>query len=167
MEKDNDTRNWNFTTEMDLTLDNWNFTTEMDLTFDTGSVDFFRLLEEFDSSNATNTTNTTVGNSTITDETSESQILRNTFSTYGTAFLVVIVFFCWARLRYPRAFNLRSWVEDRKSVLAENQYGFSWPWQLTLIPDDTFLDECGMDCLCFIRILKMGLKVNFVLVDHM
>ena len=126
-------------------------------------IDLFSDMTLDDNSTDYNSTNTTTGNSTAVSVTSESEILRATFSTYGSAMLVILLVFCWARQRYPRVFNLRNWVEDRKTDLADNQYGFfSWLWQLYLIPDERMMMECGMDSVCFVRICSMGLKLCLV-----
>ena len=91
---------------------------------------------------------------------SDSEILRNTFSSYGSALLIVFLLFCFLRLRYPRVYNLRNWIPERRSDLAKRQYGFfSWFWKLYQIPDEQICDECGMDAVCFVRLCSMGLKL--------
>jgi len=96
--------------------------------------------------------------------TSETDVLKNTLSTYGSPFLLILLLFCWARQRYPRVYNLRNgWVKDRQTDLADNRYGFfSWMWQLYVISDEKMMDECGMDSVCFVRICTMGFKLCLV-----
>lgn len=92
-----------------------------------------------------------------------SQVLRNTLRYYGSIFLVFLLSFCFLRRRYPRAYNLRTWVEEIQCKLAEEQYGFiSWAWQLWWLSDDDILDQCGMDSLCYIRVLLLGLKMSMI-----
>ena len=130
----------------------------------------WRFLQGTTSDNTTNGTtlspigstssNFTNGTATTAAGPNDSQVLQVTFSTYGSALLVASILFCWARRRFPKVFNLRSWVPDRRSERAENQYGFvSWIWQLYQIPDEKMLDECGMDAVCFVRVCSMGLKL--------
>jgi len=95
-----------------------------------------------------------------TSTTNDSVVLRNTFKVYGSAFLVLFSVFCWARVRYPRVYHVRSWIEDLQSKLADTQYGFlEWTYKLWWVSDDDFREACGMDALCFIRILRFGLKI--------
>ena len=122
-----------------------------------------------DSSNSTYNNNNT-SNNNATDagdeedpEPSDSSILRATFTTYGSALVVILLIFCWARQRYVKVFNLRNYVEDRKTALADNAFGFfSWAWQLYLIDDERIMMECGMDSVCFVRICSMGLKLSLM-----
>jgi len=75
--------------------------------------------ESDDAWSDTNNSTTTTGNSTAAgnDNRSESQILVGTLYTYGIAFTMCFLLLCWARRRFPRAFNLRSWVDGRKTDL--------------------------------------------------
>jgi len=90
----------------------------------------------------------------------DAEVLRNTFTVYGSVLAVVFLLFCCVRLKFPRAYTIRNWVEDLQTPLASDQYKFfSWMWKLFIITDDEFLQECGMDALCFIRVLHMGYKL--------
>lgn len=92
-----------------------------------------------------------------------STVLRNTLRVYGSVFLALLVLFCILRKRYRRVYNLRTWVEEIKSGLAEEQYGFiSWAWKLWMIPDDEIMELCGMDALCYTRVLMMGMKMSVI-----
>jgi hypothetical protein len=115
-------------------------------------------------------------NSTASDEFNDSQVLRHTFLVYGSALLFIVLLFCWLRLKFPRAYNLRSgWIEALKSssegttttstpcpsLLAQDQHKFfSWNWKLYVITDDELLNECGMDALCLVRIMQMGYRLR-------
>ena len=93
----------------------------------------------------------------------DSEVLRNTLRIYGSLFLVLFIVFCSVRRKYPGAYNVRSYNEDLKTDLADNQFGFiSWMWKLFFISDNEFLNECGMDSLCFVRVLEFGLKLTLV-----
>jgi calcium permeable stress-gated cation channel len=146
------------------------------MTFTMNGVDVLlqmqRFLDDLNSTDSTidgNSTNSTGdGNSTATPDDSaptekESLILKGTFTTYGSVFVVVFFLLCVLRQRFPRAFNLRSWVEDIQSDLANQQYGFlSWTWQIWMIPDVRLMDECGLDAVCFQRVCALGIKLSMV-----
>lgn len=91
----------------------------------------------------------------------DSRVIRDTMMVYGSAMLVILLLFCFARRRYPKVYNLRNWVDPIKSEIATTQGGFfSWMTKVHHFTDDEFLNECGMDALCFIRIAQMGFKMS-------
>lgn len=93
----------------------------------------------------------------------DSSVLRNTLKVYGSMFLVFMSVFCWARVRYARVYNVRSWIESLQNKLASTHYGHvEWAWKLWWVSDDDFREACGMDALCFIRILRFGLKISLL-----
>jgi len=102
-------------------------------------------------------------NTTEVEAINDSQILRDTMRTYGLMFLVFMLLFCWLRVKYPRTYNVRSWIEDLQCSLAEKHYGYiDWAWKLWYVNEDEFRDCCGMDALSFIRIMLFGLRIAFV-----
>jgi len=121
-----------------------------------------RILLE-DSSNTTNSVPANNTGAPTTQDYNDGQVLRATFVVYGSVLLVVFLLFCYVRRRFPRAYNLRNWVDDLKTPIAANQYGFfSWMWQLNAVTEDEILSECGLDALCFLRLLRMGYKIAVV-----
>jgi Late exocytosis, associated with Golgi transport len=120
------------------------------------------------------TNDTTLGDLTETLEDSanllvtsnDSQIIRQTLRLYGCIYLAMFLVFCYVRQKFPKLFNIRSWVEygDLKCDLAQTQtYGFiSWTWKVFDVDDDQLLTSCGMDALCFLRCLRLGTKLSFV-----
>jgi hypothetical protein len=91
----------------------------------------------------------------------DSFILRTTFKVYGSIFGGLFVLFCILRRKYPRYFNIRSWVPHLKTDLAQDQHGMiRWAWELRRIDDTVIMDNCGMDALCFLRTLKFGFKLT-------
>jgi hypothetical protein len=93
----------------------------------------------------------------------DGSVLRDTFTVYGSILLVIFIAFCWLRRKYPRAYNVRNWVEDIKTPLAKDQFGFfSWIWEISTITEDEIMDECGLDALCFVRILSMGYRISLM-----
>lgn len=94
----------------------------------------------------------------------DAKIIAETFRIYGSLYLVLFFSFCFLRRRYPRYFNIRSWVPELKTELATNtQYGFfSWAWKVFYISDDDLLDNCGMDAMCFLRCLRLGSKLTMM-----
>jgi len=93
----------------------------------------------------------------------DSVIIRTTLKVYGSMYLVLLLLFCCLRVRYPRAFNVRSWTPELQSELAKNHFGaINWFWKVWSIADDDIREQCGMDSLCFLRIYRFGLKIAFV-----
>lgn len=93
----------------------------------------------------------------------DAQVLLTTIAIYGTLFVVIWLLFCFLRLQFPRAYNVRSWAKEIKCKLAQNQYGFfSWTWELYDIPEKQLMDQCGLDSLCLVRILRFAFKMAAV-----
>jgi len=89
--------------------------------------------------------------------------LRNTMKSYGTIFVVIMTVFCILRRRYPKVYNLRKTIPDIKTELAEESRGsISWMWKLFGIADVVMMDECGMDALCYTRVLEFGMKLAMI-----
>eukprot|EP00980_Cylindrotheca_fusiformis_P002692 scaffold627_cov125-Cylindrotheca_fusiformis.AAC.9 len=89
--------------------------------------------------------------------------LKNTLRVYGSLFVVVLLLFCWLRKKYPHIYNVRSWVEELKTPLADQQYGYiNWVWKVFGIDDADLMDQCGMDAICNVRILEFGFKLAAV-----
>ena len=121
----------------------------------------WRILQNVNETNATSTNSNTTDSSTSSINHDDSQVLRDTMMVYGSALVIGLFLFCWARRRFPKVYNTRNWVDSIKSHLAEDQHGyFSWMWKLYMVTDDELLDECGMDAMCFIRIAQMGYKLS-------
>jgi hypothetical protein len=100
------------------------------------------------------------GEEEITDEDND---LRNTLRIYGSIFLLLLLLASLCRKKFPRAYAIRSWVERYKTPLAYDSYGFlSWIWKLFSLSDSEMMEECGMDAICFIRVLEFGMKVAAV-----
>lgn len=93
----------------------------------------------------------------------QDDALANSLRIYGGLFVVVMLVFCWLRKKFPRAYNVRGWVDELRTPLADEQYGFcDWIWKLNSIEEKVMMDECGMDALCFIRVLDFGFRVASV-----
>lgn len=94
----------------------------------------------------------------------DSSIIKETFRVYGSLYLFFFLMFCYVRPKFPKYYNIRSWVPELKCDLAVNQtYGvISWCWQVLSVPDDDLLKSCGMDALCFIRCLRFGAKLSLL-----
>jgi len=114
-----------------------------------GDVRRFRFLQE----------DTTDDDNAVTPN--DGKVLRNTFMVYGSILCLLFLFFCWVRRRFPKPYTLRNWVKDIKTPLAESQHGFfSWIWRQQVPTEDEIMEECGMDALCFLRVLRCGYKVS-------
>ena len=96
-------------------------------------------------------------------EYNDGKVLRATFLVYGSVLLGVFVLFCYVRRKFPRPYNIRNWVEELKTPIAAQQHGFvSWLWQLNTVSEDEILEECGLDALCFLRVLRMGYNIAVI-----
>ena len=90
-------------------------------------------------------------------------IVRNTFKVYGSIFGAMLFLFCYLRRRAPHHYNVRSWIPGLSCDLAQDQFGFiSWIWKVYPISDDEILKQCGLDALCFLRVLTLGLKISCI-----
>jgi hypothetical protein len=102
--------------------------------------------------NATSSKNATQDTINANQAFNDGPTLRNTLRIYGSLFIVVLVVFCYLRKKFPKVYNLRTWVPHIESPLAKKQYGFfSWIYKLYLLTNTELLDECGMDALCYTR----------------
>lgn len=107
--------------------------------------------------------NGTAGNETVVSP-RDSVIIASTLRTYGSLYLVLIVIFCFVRVKYPRAYNVRSWSPLVKSSLAAKDHfgAISWFWNVWFVSDEDFLEHCGMDALAFTRIYRFGIRIALV-----
>jgi Late exocytosis, associated with Golgi transport/Cytosolic domain of 10TM putative phosphate transporter len=121
--------------------------------------------------------------STNSSSTDNGQVLIDTFAVYGTTLLFAFLLFCWVRLKYPNAYNIRkqdynntdenNYIHDNHTDwrrfsanctgtsprLAEDQHGFlAWAWKVFQITDDDFVEENGLDAACLVRICAMGYR---------
>ncbi|KAL7556780.1 hypothetical protein ACA910_005222 [Epithemia clementina (nom. ined.)] len=93
----------------------------------------------------------------------DSRVLRDSILIYGGILVMVIVIFSYVRRRFPKVYNVRNWVEHLKTYLSDDQYRFfSWLWRLYMVTDDEIMDECGMDAVCFVRLIQMGYRLSIV-----
>lgn len=96
------------------------------------------------------------GKPTIPDD---AEVLLNAIAIYGTLFIITWLLFCSLRQLSPRTYNVRGWVKEISCKLASNQYGFvSWFWEVQTVPEKHFMDQCGFDALCTVRILQWASK---------
>ena len=93
----------------------------------------------------------------------DAEVIKDTFRVYGSAFGLMFFAFCVARKLKPRLFNVRRWSPKIQCELAQLDLGFlSWIWRVYGPTDEEILDQCGMDALCFLRVIRFGLKVSCV-----
>jgi hypothetical protein len=104
--------------------------------------------------------NATVGK----HKSNDTQVIQETLQYFGGIYLVLTILFCWLRVKYPRLFNIRSWVPGLECEIAkQSQYGYiNWVWRVFDIDEEDILEQCGMDALCFIRILRIGRKLSLM-----
>lgn len=93
----------------------------------------------------------------------EGSAIVDTLRVFGSIFLVFFCLFLCLRRKYPRYFNVRSWSPKIRCDLADDQHGFiKWLWELYFVKDETILEQCGMDALCFLRSLWFGVKLSLM-----
>lgn len=93
----------------------------------------------------------------------DAQVIQDTFRVYGSAFGLMLFAFCVVRKLKPRLFNVRRWAPKIQCELAQHNYGFlSWIWRVYGPTDEEILNQCGMDAVCFLRVIRFGLKVSCV-----
>lgn len=98
-------------------------------------------------------------------ETHDWDTIRTALIIYLPSFVVIIILFCYVRLKFPAVYNVRNTVESFNSPLAASPYGFfSWIWKIWLVADDDIFRTCGMDALCMLRITRMGSHLSLICV---
>ncbi|KAG7367316.1 protein of unknown function DUF221-domain containing protein [Nitzschia inconspicua] len=119
-----------------------------------------------DSTDSESLTGILESNAQLLATTNASSIIRHTLRFYGSIYLAIFLLFCYVRQKFPKLFNVRSWVEYEglQCELAQTQtYGFfSWAWKVFQVDDDQLLLNCGMDALCFLRCLRLGTKLSLI-----
>ena len=96
-----------------------------------------------------------------TTDFNDSEVLRDSIMIYGGLLLGIITIFSWLRLRFPQVYNVRNYVDELKTHLAEDQFRFfSWMWGVYMVTDDELMEECGMDAACFVRLIRMGYRLR-------
>jgi Late exocytosis, associated with Golgi transport/Calcium-dependent channel, 7TM region, putative phosphate/Cytosolic domain of 10TM putative phosphate transporter len=97
------------------------------------------------------------------EESQNWDVLRTSLIIYLPSFVVVILIFCYARLKFPAVYNVRNTVESIKNPLAATPYGFfSWMWNVMYVSEADIFDTCGMDALCLLRITRMGTYLSCI-----
>jgi Late exocytosis, associated with Golgi transport/Calcium-dependent channel, 7TM region, putative phosphate/Cytosolic domain of 10TM putative phosphate transporter len=90
-------------------------------------------------------------------------VLRTSLIIYLPSFVVILLLFCYVRLKFPAVYNVRNTVEKIRNPLAASQHGFyGWMWNIMFISEDQMFDTCGMDALCMLRVTRMGTYLSFV-----
>ncbi|KAL7556781.1 hypothetical protein ACA910_005223 [Epithemia clementina (nom. ined.)] len=104
----------------------------------------------------------------MTTNMKDSDVLADSIVLYGGLLVLTIFVFSWLRRLFPKVYNIRSWVEELKTYLAEDQYRFfSWLWRVYMITDDELMNECGMDAACFIHLIQMGYRLSLIALFNM
>ena len=94
----------------------------------------------------------------------DAEIISSTFRLYGSLYLLFFFAFCFLRKRFPRFYNVRSWIPEIRTEMASNaEYGFfSWCWKIHKISDEDLLETSGMDAMCYLRCLRFGAKLSLL-----
>jgi hypothetical protein len=121
------------------------------------NVTFFQQLE------ATEQPPNATGSDAIFMESNTTHILVDSLRIYGSVLAVGFFLYCILRKQYPRTFAVRQWVVEHKTPLAEDQFGyFSWLWEVYSFQERELLEAIALDALCFLRLMKMGLRLSFI-----
>ena len=94
----------------------------------------------------------------------DSEVLSASIKIYGSTLFALVLLFSCLRLQFPRVYNVRDWVDDStlRTHLAADQFGFvSWMWRVYEVSDNDMMEECGMDALCFVRLIEMGFRLRY------
>eukprot|EP00961_Rhodomonas_salina_P106549 1434793-Rhodomonas_salina.2 len=92
-----------------------------------------------------------------------STALQAVLVVYGGLFIVLLLFFSFVRTRFPRLYNPRNTFTYLNCELATRKFGFlSWIPGVMGMTDREIFEQCGMDAICFVRMLRFGLKVSCV-----
>lgn len=105
----------------------------------------------------------------------DEDVLALSLSLYGSVLVGSFLLFLILRRLFPRAYNLRNWVDSLKTHLAEQppHRGFvASLWHTAFVrtdetEDEEFLQECGMDATCSVRIIRMGFRLSLVALFNM
>jgi hypothetical protein len=94
----------------------------------------------------------------------DSEIIRQTLRLYGSMYIAIFLVFCYVRRKFPKLYNVRSWVPELKCELAQQtSFGFfNWAWRVFQVTDEQLLTNCGMDAMCFLRCLRLGTKLSLI-----
>ena len=110
---------------------------------------------------------------------SDSEILETAAKIYIPLFLGFTLLFCYVRLRFPKVYNVRGWLPRLQCALATTggsssttttstsspprQFGWiGWMWRVFQVPEQDFLEQCGMDALCLLRAQRLGFKLSLL-----
>ena len=92
-------------------------------------------------------------------------VIRTSLIVYIPLFVGIFLLFCYARLKYPVVYNVRSTVATFKNPYAATSHGyFSWIWKTMQIKESEIFKTCGMDALCLLKITRMGSHLSLVCV---
>jgi len=94
--------------------------------------------------------------------TPEFQIARN-LQIWGVIFVVLGIAYCFIRPRFPKIYNPRNEHKRLNCELASRETGtFSWIWVLWRVSEEELIDQCGLDAVCHLRWLQVGLTLSLV-----
>jgi hypothetical protein len=82
-------------------------------------------------------------------EPTDGEVLRLTFTIYGSIFLVVWLLFCWLRLKYPRPFTIRRWTTKENLKVCENRSECCRDREATSYPRNTARTTFSPTCCLF------------------
>ncbi|KAL7535283.1 hypothetical protein ACHAWF_005124 [Thalassiosira exigua] len=106
---------------------------------------------------ANNSTNST------TDQLTQTTIIKQTLTVYGSAFAVLFVIFLIVRPIHPRVYNLKKNFPDYHVAVADDAFGrVSWMWRVFGVSYDDIREQCGMDAVTTVRLLEFGVKLSLV-----
>jgi Late exocytosis, associated with Golgi transport/Calcium-dependent channel, 7TM region, putative phosphate/Cytosolic domain of 10TM putative phosphate transporter len=107
-----------------------------------------------------NSTSMPQGDDYFEESQQDWSVLRTTLFMYIPVAVLLLLLFCLVRRKYPTVYAVRRVVARLYSPLAETSHGFvEWIWKLWLIPERNLLEQCSLDAVCLLRILRLGCRV--------
>jgi len=93
---------------------------------------------------------------------STGDVLKNTFMIFGSIFAALFLCFLFFRKRFPRTYNVRNSVPEHNCALAEDTLGtLRWIYRVFLVSDEEMYDQCGLDSVVYLRMLRFGCHIAF------
>eukprot|EP00961_Rhodomonas_salina_P118569 1596315-Rhodomonas_salina.1 len=96
--------------------------------------------------------------------TESSRIFLSNLIVYGGASGGLFVVFCLIRNRFPSLYNPRNSPHAEETLrceIATKKYGvLSWIWGVLKCKEDDIVEQSGLDAACFLRVLRLGLKLS-------
>lgn len=90
-----------------------------------------------------------------------SGTIMTSISLYYTLFIISFILFELLRRKWEDVYACRKYREETTFPVAEKRYGIlGWIVPALRTSDDDIFQHCGLDTLCFLRLLRMAQKLS-------